>query len=275
MPTLRVMDIIEIAIIAFLLYHILLWLRNSRAKSLLKGVLIIFIFCLIAAIMNMSTILWIIKNVASVAVIVLAILLQPELRAGMNELGEKNFFTSFFRIDSRTTAGRFSDKTITEIVQACVSMAKVHTGALIVVQQNTPLGEYQQTGIDIDGIVTSQLLINIFEKNTPLHDGAVLIEGDRVISATCYLPLSDNQIDKDLGTRHRAGLGVSEVTDALVIIVSEESGQISVAYKGSLHRYVTQETLREWLVRIQNKRPEEKKSFMDNFRKGREQNDKS
>lgn len=254
MPSVRWTDIVEIIIIAFLIYHILLWIKNTRAWSLLKGVLVIVAFVIVAAILNMTTILWIVQHVTSVAVIAIIVILQPELRNAMEELGQKNLFSSLFRIDtSRTPEGRFSDKTITEIVKACVAMGKVYTGALIVIEQNTPLQEYERTGIDIDAIVTSQLLINIFEKNTPLHDGAVIISGNRVVSATCYLPLSENKLDKKLGTRHRAGVGISEVTDSLTIIVSEETGQISVAYRGYLQQHVTEEQLRKRLVTLQNK----------------------
>jgi diadenylate cyclase len=137
-------------------------------------------------------------------------------------------------------------------------MGKVKTGALIVVEQDQRLTEYERTGIDVDGIVTSQLLINIFEHNTPLHDGAVIVRGNRIISATCYLPLSDNmRLSKDLGTRHRAGVGISEVTDSLTVIVSEETGKISVAYGGNLERGLNSDTLKEKLRTIQNKPEEE------------------
>ena len=138
-------------------------------------------------------------------------------------------------------------------------MGNVKTGALIVVQQNDPLTEYERTGIEVDGIITSQLLINIFEHNTPLHDGAVIVRGDRITSATCYLPLSDNMsLSKDLGTRHRAGVGISEVTDSMTVIVSEETGKISVAYSGVLYRGLSSAELEEQLKKIQNKPVEEK-----------------
>ena len=156
--------------------------------------------------------------------------------------------------------GLFSDKTINEIVRACVEMGKVKTGALIVIEQNQSLEEYDRTGIEVDATVTSQLLINIFEKNTPLHDGAVIISGNRVRSATCYLPLSDNMnLPKHLGTRHRAGVGISETTDSLTVIVSEETGAISVAYKGKLEMVTDPEVLRERIAQIQNKPVDEPK----------------
>ena len=258
MPTVRFSDILEIFIIAFLVYHILVWAKNTRLWSLLKGVIVIVVFILVAALFNMSTILWIVERVFSIAIIAMVVILQPELRKALEELGRKNFFSNVLSLGDPKTQGRFSDRTLNEIVRACVEMAKVRTGALIVIENGHPLTEYERTGIEVDGIVTSQLLINIFEHNTPLHDGAVVIKGDRVTAATCYLPLSDNMgIGKELGTRHRAGVGVSEATDSLTIIVSEETGKISIAYEGELERAVDSDRLRERLRILQDKHTEE------------------
>ncbi len=258
MPNLRWTDIVEMLILAYLIYHILLWIKNTRAWSLLKGLLVVVVFVILAALFNMSTILWIVQNVTGLAVTAIVILLQPELRSAMEELGQTNILSSLFNLDnSKTPEGLFSDKTISEIVRASLQMARKKTGALIVIEQTSPLQEYARTGIDVDALVTSQLLINIFEKNTPLHDGAVIIKNNRIISATCYLPLSENRMDKDLGTRHRAAVGISEVTDSLTIIVSEETGEISLAYRGSLTRNVNEELLRERLVTLQNKEIQE------------------
>ncbi len=258
MPSIRFSDILEIFIIAFLVYQILVWARNTRLWSLLKGVIVILVFILVCALMNMSTILWIVERVFSIAIIAMVVILQPELRKALEELGRKNFFSNVLALGDPKSEGRFSDKTLNEITRACVEMAKVRTGALIVIEQNHPLTEYERTGIDVDAIVTSQLLINIFEHNTPLHDGAVIIRGDRITSATCYLPLSDNMgIGKELGTRHRAGIGVSEATDCFVIIVSEETGKISVACEGELERALDSDRLRERLRVLQDKHEEE------------------
>ncbi len=258
-PTIRIADIVEILIIAFLLYHILLWVKNTKAWSLFKGLVLILAFILIAAIFQMNTIIWIVKNVFSIAIIALIIVLQPELRKALEELGRKNILASF--IDSgKTESGLFSDRTIREITKACVEMGKVRTGALIVVRQMDNLEEYEQTGIEVDAVVSSQLLINIFEHNTPLHDGAVIIDKDRITSATCYLPLSDNmRLSKELGTRHRAGVGMSEATDSMTVIVSEETGAISVAYRGELFRGLGSEELEIKLESIQNKQADDKK----------------
>lgn len=261
-PTIRWTDIAEIIIIAFLVYHILLWIKNTKAWSLLKGIVVIAVFVLLAALFNMNTILWIVQNVLSIAVIALVIILQPELRRALEVLGQKNIFSSVLSFDNQKVGeeGRFSDKTINELARACVEMGKVKTGALIVIEQNQSLAEYERTGIDVDGLVSSQLLINIFEHNTPLHDGAVIIRGNRITSATCYLPLSDNmKLSKELGTRHRAGVGISEATDSLTIIVSEETGKISMAYDGGLERGVDVERLKEKLTELQSKPVEEKK----------------
>ena len=251
----RWVDVVEILIISYLLYHILVWIKNTRAWSLLKGIIVIAAFILVAALFEMKTILWIVENAFSVAIIAVVVILQPELRKALEELGRKNLISSILPFDTAKTSetGRFTDKTINEISKACVEMGKVKTGALIVVEQNQSLAEYERTGIDVDGIVTSQLLINIFEHNTPLHDGAVIVRGDRIISATCYLPLSDNMaLSKDLGTRHRAGVGISEVTDSMTVIVSEETGKISVAYEGNLTRSLDGEAVKEKLRLIQS-----------------------
>ena len=275
MPSIRWVDIVEILLIAFLMYHILVWVKNTRTWSLLKGIIVIAVFILIAAYFQMNTILWIVQNAFGVAVTAVVVILQPELRKALEELGQKNIISSIIPFETYRTSeeGRFSDKTINEITKACVEMGKVKTGALIVIEQNQSLSEYERTGIDVDGIVTSQLLINIFEKNTPLHDGAVIIRGNRITSATCYLPLSDNMaLSKDLGTRHRAGVGISEATDSMTVIVSEETGKISVAYKGELERSLDGDRLKERLKSIQNKPEEEPKKRI--LWKGRSKSEK-
>ena len=259
-PCLKVTDIVEIIKISFLGYHIMVWIKNTKAWALFKGVVFIMVFIVIAALFEMNTILWIAKNVVMYGVVALVVILQPELRKALEQLGKTEFLASLLPFEiGKVEDGLFSDKTIHEISKACAEMGKVKTGALIVVQQNDPLTEYERTGIDVDGIVTSQLLINIFEHNTPLHDGAVIVRGDRIISATCYLPLSDNMsLSKDLGTRHRAGVGISEVTDSMTVIVSEETGKISVAYSGVLYRSLSPADLEDQLKKIQNKPVEEK-----------------
>ncbi|MBQ6094670.1 MAG: diadenylate cyclase CdaA [Lachnospiraceae bacterium] len=255
-------DVLEIIIIAVLVYYILAWMKTTRAWALLKGLIVIAGFMLIAVFMEMKTILWIGEKVLTFAVTALIVVLQPELRKALEELGNKNLFSDFtgrLPFDTRRkTDGTLSEKSINEITKACVEMGRVRTGALIVIERAESLREYARTGIDIDAMVTSQLLINIFEKNTPLHDGAVIITGDRVSSATCYLPLSDSlRLSKDLGTRHRAAVGISEATDSLTIIVSEETGKISIAFEGALITDLDQEKLRNMIRQIVKKEPED------------------
>ena len=252
-PKFNRIDFVEIIIIALLVYNILVWVKNTRAWVLLRGIIIIIVFCMIAAVFQMNTILWIVARVIDIAVIAVVIVFQPELRRALESLGRKNFLTSIFNFDTQKGQTRFSDKTVAEITKAAFEMGKVKTGALIVVEQDMVLAEYERTGIMLDSLVSSQLLINIFEHNTPLHDGAIIIRGDRIVSATCYLPLSDNMgLSKDLGIRHRAAVGVSEVTDALVIVVSEETGNVSAAIGGNLFRNLDAENLRRKLGFIQN-----------------------
>lgn len=251
LPKISITDIVEIIIIAFLIYYMLVWIKNTRAWMLLRGLMVILLFVLLAALFQMNTIIWIARNTLNVLVIALVVIFQPEMRKALENLGRKNVLAFLFSFDSsKEDTGKFSDKTINEMVKACYEMGKVKTGALIVVEDEIVLSEYERTGIAVDGILTSQLLINIFEHNTPLHDGAVVIRGNRVVAATCYLPLSDNtSISKDLGTRHRAAVGVSEVTDSLTIVVSEETGRISLAENGRLTRIVDADTLSRALSR--------------------------
>ncbi len=248
-PKIGVTDVIEIIIIAFVLYHIMVWVKNTRAWMLFKGIIVILIFLLIAALFQMNTILWLSGKVVNIAAIALVIIFQPELRNALERLGRKNFLTAFFSFDfQKASTVRFSEKTITEIVKACYEMGKVKTGALIVIERDVMLNEYIRTGIPLDSLVSSQLLINIFEHNTPLHDGAIIVRGDRIVAATCYLPLSDNmELSKELGTRHRAAVGVSEVSESMTIIVSEETGAVSLAVEGTLYRNIDADFLKSKL----------------------------
>ncbi|MDD6616548.1 MAG: diadenylate cyclase CdaA [Lachnospiraceae bacterium] len=248
-------DVLEIFILAFLVYNLLLWIKSTRAWTLLKGIMVLVICVSFVYLLHMETLKFIVNRGIDIAITAGIVIFQPELRKALEQLGEKQIVASLIPIDSsRSVTERFSDRTINEIVKASVEMAKVKTGALMVIQQNVMLQEYERTGIVLDSVVSSQLLINIFEHNTPLHDGAVVIRENRITAATCYLPLSDNMLlSKELGTRHRAGVGISEVTDSLTIIVSEETGSISIAYKGELKRNVTADELRERLVILQNK----------------------
>lgn len=254
-------DVIEIIILSIAFYHIMLWIKNTRAWSLFKGIMVILLFTLIAVYFQFNTILWIAEKTLNVGVIALVIVFQPELRKALEQLGKKKFLSNLLSInDSRNVSERFGDRTVNELIKATYELAKTKTGALMVIEQDINLGEYIATGISIDSEISNQLIINIFEHNTPLHDGAMIIRGDRIVSATCYLPLSDNmELSKELGTRHRAAVGVSEVTDSFIIVVSEETGKVSVATGGQLYRNIDGERLRQMLVKLQDKTFETKR----------------
>lgn len=268
-PKISWTDVLDIIIIAYLIYHILLWLKTSRAWTLLRGIGIIVLFLGLAALLRLNTILWISKNLINVFLLAIIILFQPELRNALDELGRKNILRNI--INNTTTKDpdrNLSDRTVFELVKTVTELSKTKTGALIVLEHKTPLGEYINTGILIDAEVTEQLLVNIFEKNTPLHDGAVIVRNNRIIAATCYLPLTERtDVNKELGTRHRAGLGISEATDSMTIIVSEETGGISIAHRGVLYRDLGEAQIRAKLADIQDK-PDDKPVRAKRAKKG-------
>lgn len=270
-PELRITDVVEILIIAVIVYEIMLWIKNTKAWMLLKGLLMLGVFILVAYVFKMHAILYLARESISILAFAALVVFQPELRRALEKLGEKNLFSSFSLFDRGRENLRFSDRTREALVDACFSMGSVKTGALIVVERVIHLTEYEMTGIELDCIISEQVLLNIFEHNTPLHDGAVIVRGDRITSATCYLPLSDNmQISKSLGTRHRAALGMSEVSDAMILVVSEETGYVSMAMDGQLVRNMTPEYLKEKLGQIQNRLSDGKKFAM---RKGRKKHE--
>ncbi len=269
-PKITVIDILEILIIAFAMYHIILWVKDTRAWTLVKGIILLTFICLLAVILEMNVIFWVFKNCIGVGITALVIIFQPELRNALEQLGRKGL-VSRFQFDDGKSRERYSEKSIQGIVRAVYEMAKVKTGALIILEKDIKLKEYERTGIPIDSLISSQLLINIFEKNTPLHDGAVILRDDRVVAATCYLPMSDNlELSKELGTRHRAALGISEVSDSLTIIVSEETGFVSIAKEGVLTRKIDADTLTEQLLLISNHIGKKKIKW---WRKGRSVNE--
>lgn len=260
LPKIGVVDILEIIIIAFALYHVTFWVKRTRAWTLVKGVFVLSSAYIVAYILDMSVILWVFDKTIGLGITALLIVFQPELRKALEELGQKKIVSSILPFDENKDRNiRFTDRTVNEIVRATSELAKAKTGALIIMEKDIILSEYERTGIIIDSAISSQLLINIFEHNTPLHDGAVIVRGDRIVAATCYLPLSDNMgLSKDLGTRHRAAVGISEVSDSLTVIVSEETGMISVAVGGKLLRNIDGDLLRRKLNDFQGKPSEEK-----------------
>ena len=257
-PDIHATDIIEMIIIAIFLYEILKWVKSTRAWILLRGIMVIAGFFILAALFQMSVILWLGEKIFNAGLIALIVVFQPELRKALEQLGRRNIIRKILPTAwSRKSLKRFDDQTRLDLVKSSFDMGAVKTGALIVVEQDVMLKEFERTGIPVDAILTRQLLINIFEKNTPLHDGAVIVRGNRVVSATCYLPLTENLgLSKDLGTRHRAAVGISEVSDALTIVVSEETGKISITQDGKLTHDLTKEELDAALKNIQYIKPE-------------------
>ncbi len=267
-PHFHIIDGVEIVLIAMFFYMILVWIKDTRAYMLLRGIIIVVVFFIVAALLQMNTILWLGEKLVSAGLIALIVVFQPELRAALERLGRSNWMNRLIPVVAGKDVGkRFSDRTLHDLVKASYEMGAVKTGALIVVEKEVQLTEYERTGIEVDALLSRQLLINIFEKNTPLHDGAIIVRGDRVVSATCYLPLTDSMmLSKELGTRHRAAVGISEVSDSVTIVVSEETGKVSVATENRLIRDVDAGELTEILTRLQNPaEPAEKRSFFKRF----------
>jgi len=247
----NVMDVIEILLIAVLVYYVIKWVKNTRALSLLKGLLVLLVIYLLSAILGFDAIMWIFANGIGVSITAIIILFQPELRKALEQLGKRNIMSQFLDVHETSI---ISDQSVNELVRAAFELGKAKTGALIVIQKTVNLDDYIATGIRVDSVITAELLINIFEHNTPLHDGAVIVRDDRIVSATCYLPLSENmKISKELGTRHRAAVGISEASDSFTIVVSEQTGGVSIAENGELSRRVTKEQLFDRLTMLQNK----------------------
>ena len=258
LPNIGFTDILEIIIISMIVYQVMRWVQYTRAWTLFKGILFLLVFALFAAIFQLNTILWLLVNSFSVGITAALIIFQPELRRALEKLGRADFFSNFNFFSLSMNSGEeamFTEKVAKEIVKASFEMSRVKTGALIVIERAVTLGEYERTGIHLDGVVSSQLIINIFEHNTPLHDGAVIVRGNRIVAATCYLPLSENMnIAKELGTRHRAAVGISEISDSITVIVSEETGKVSIASEGRLTECENKEVLLESLEHLYRER---------------------
>lgn len=247
-PILGTKDFVEIFILAMVVYIFMGWVKDTKAWTLIKGLFWLFLCYIGAYIFDLTTIVLIFEKAFNLLFIGFFIIFQPELRKALEEIGNKNLTLGSFFPKKENDNLRFSSKTIHEIVESCKDMSKAKTGALILIEGDILLDEYKKTGIDINADISSQLITNIFEHNTPLHDGAMIISNDKIVSATCYLPLTHStKIQKSLGTRHRAGIGVSEEADCLVIIVSEETGNISLVQNGILHHNVSIEDLNQRL----------------------------
>lgn len=265
LPVIRLNDIVDIIIVSVIIYELIRYIHNTRAWSLFKGIIVLIVFTIIASVLQLHMIMWILSGVLNIGITAAIIIFQPEIRKALESLGRRNIFSdllSFTLEDNQAPEEAFDDRSIQAVAKACIDMGKVKTGALIVFEKNDKLDEIERTGIPVDAKISSQLLINIFEHNTPLHDGAVLVKGNRIAAATCYLPLSDNmQIEKELGTRHRAAIGVSEISDSITLIVSEETGDISLAKNGKIYRGLDQNQIKKHLQILKIQTEDNTKKF--------------
>lgn len=231
---------VDIGIIAIIIYKAMNLIKETRAEQLIKGIAMLIIATKLSEVLQFHTVYWLLKNAMTVGVIAILIIFQPELRRALEHLGRGRFFVKGELLDQEI------DSLLDEVCVAVAQLSKTKTGAIIVMEQETGLNEYIETGTKLDSIVTSEILINLFVPNTPLHDGAVIIRRNRIAAASCFLPLTQSQnLSKELGTRHRAAIGITEISDSMVIIVSEESGVISFAKMGRLSRYLDTKSLRE------------------------------
>jgi len=265
MPRFGLNSLLDIAFISFVAYRLLLWVKHTRAWTLFKGILIILVVWVVATVLTMDATTFIIESSFNIVAIALLVIFQPELRKALESIGKNRNIPFFSQLESGREIN--SSKTVDEITDAALKMSAVKTGALIVIEQQVPLGDLESTGVPIDAVVSSQLLINIFEHNTPLHDGAVLVRDNRVKAATCILPLTSNALDSELGTRHRAAVGTSEASDAYVLVVSEETGAISIAKDGKLYRNLTEGNIKAML--LENIKPGKSKKNRKTFGKGK------
>jgi diadenylate cyclase len=246
MPYFRFNSFLDIALIAFATYKILGWVRQTRAWSVFKGILMLAVIYLAANLLQLHTTTWLIEQTVTWAVIALMIIFQPELRTALERLGKGRRLPFIGTLGEAVVSN--SSHTMNEIVEAAVKLAKTKTGGLVVIEQQVVLGDLATTGIILDAVVSSQLLVSIFENTSPLHDGAVLIRSNRVNAAMCILPLTEAKLATELGTRHRAAVGLSETCDAYVLVVSEETGSLSIAHDSKLYRDLSENQLRDMLL---------------------------
>jgi len=237
-------NLLDIIIVAYIFYRLLSWIKGTRAEQLLKGLVILLLFSATVSLLHLSVLKWLLDKLWIVFAITLPIVFQPELRRILEQLGRGRFFLS----SGSNSGAQLNQTIIGEIVDAAKVLSRNKVGALIIICRENDIEEYLETGVAMDSLVSAGLLINIFVPNTPLHDGAVIIKNGRIQKAACFLPLSNNPLlDPQLGTRHRSGIGISEVSDALAVIVSEETGAISLAKEGKLQRYLDDQSLKEIL----------------------------
>ena len=240
LATIGILDIIAIVVVAYFLYRVYLMLKNTRAATLVKGLLVLVGFMIICRAVNLHVISWLLEKSMTVIMVALPVVFQPELRRALEQIGRGKLFRKGSELDEQELNAMLDD-----VANATKAMSASKVGALMVFERATGLVERIETGVPIDGVVSSGLIQNIFVKDTPLHDGAVIIRGNRIVAACCLLPLTENRnLSQELGTRHRAALGMSEQSDAMVLVVSEETGAISIARNGELMRYLTVEDVK-------------------------------
>lgn len=254
-----VFNILDIAVVSLIFYKIYTLIKETRAEQLLKGILLIFLLIPISDTLHLTTLNWILNETITIGVLTIVIIFQPEIRRALEHIG-RSTFTEKLTLRDETVR----DNVVTELVTAVDNLAKEKVGALIILEQRTGLGEVINTGTKIDALVSAALLENIFVVNTPLHDGATVIRDNRIVASGCFLPLTENKtINKQLGTRHRAAIGLSETADALVIVVSEETGTISIAINGKLIRNFDKEKLKNVLMRVLGNRENKKSTIKE------------
>ena len=274
-PSVHITDIIDIIIVAIVIYTVIHWIKETRAWSLFRGLMVIAMFSLLSYNLHFYTITWIIERTFSVGVIAVIIIFQPELRKALEQIGASGFSSVTGLLQTKPSDDRLSPQDANEIVEACVKMAEVKTGALIVIERNVSMGDIvSASGVTVDAVISSQLLINIFEDKTPLHDGAVIIRDNRVAAASCILSVTQSEIGQELGTRHRAAVGASEVSDAFIIVVSEETGKISIARDGKLEKAVSEAVFRQELLNLCEKTTPAGAKAINKIWKGMSRHDK-
>ena len=274
-PSVHLPEIVDIFIVAIVIYTVIHWIKETRAWSLFRGLMVIAMFSLLSYNLHFYTITWIIERTFSVGVIAVIIIFQPELRKALEQIGASGFSSVTGLLQTKPSDDRLSPQDANEIVEACVKMAEVKTGALIVIERNVSMGDIvSASGVTVDAVISSQLLINIFEDKTPLHDGAVIIRDNRVAAASCILPVTQSEIGQELGTRHRAAVGASEVSDAFIIVVSEETGKISIARDGKLEKAVSEAVFRQELLNLCEKTTPAGAKAINKIWKGMSRHDK-
>ena len=253
-------DVVDILIVTYIFYKVFMFIKDTRAEQVLKGIVLLFVITQISKIFKLHTLYWILIKTLDLGFIAALIIFQPELRAGLEYIGRTKF--SFFSKNNISVSEEKLNKTIEEIIEALYSLSRQKIGALIILERHTKIGDIINTGTSIDGEVSRQLLINIYIPNTPLHDGAVVIRDSEIKAAACFLPLTQSKdLSKELGTRHRAAIGVSEVSDCISLIVSEETGDVSIAKAGKIYRKISKERMTNILRSNLKVTPQEKSFF--------------